>query len=496
MTVKLQNYWPSGLSGLVVKAAFHSDSNVANAAWSRWQDECNFDNTFWSDVRTASLAYRRLGQAQDAKALEPRLNGLQRYIWSAVNMRLDAAIPLLRHFQKADVKFIMIKGSALQARDPQAATDRFMTDVDVLIDHASWEKAVDIALADGWSTQFKVTRDTAIHRIRQLHHSFGLVRDRNGSVDLHNFSLHLNQQLGADAGLWQRAVAGKLKGMSVRLPHPSDQLAIVLGHCFLYAPLQSHDWIYDARATIATPGFDWDLFGNVIIERELAVPAAAGLSYLAEELAWPIPKKILERIVDRVREPFLSELAAVHRSYKPNKAAQVQAIYRAECIRSRRSMSSVARQPSDSKRRTAETAFANVKAGEKVYLAMPSGVQSGQCVDFRLILEGKGFPPRTSSRAFLRCFEFIPLEFGRLSIDPRQKRQELTGRIDGALTVARGIDQIWLGLEKEAPPGASLQGTFSASVANDPWLNLRRITSLFTARLTAPAKSKGSASAK
>ncbi len=204
-------------------------------------------------------------------------------------MRLAAAISLLRDFQNDDVKFMMIKGSVLLARDPQAAADRLMSDVDVLIDHASWERAVDIALAHGWSTP--LTRDIAIRRIRQLHHSFGLQRGRNGSVDLHNFSLQLNQQLGADADLWQRAVVGKLGGMSVRLTHPCDQLAIVLGHCFLYAPLQTHDWIYDVQATIATAGFDWDLCGDVIIERELAVPAATGLTYLAEELGWPISKR-------------------------------------------------------------------------------------------------------------------------------------------------------------------------------------------------------------
>jgi len=494
MTVKLQNYWPGGLSDLVVKAAYHADSNVASASWRRWQDECDFDNTSWGDVRTASSAYRRFGSTQNG--LEPRLAGLRRYIWSAVHMRLGAAIPLLRDFQNDDVKFMMIKGSVLLARDPQAAADRFMSDVDVLIDHASWERAVDIALASGWSTQLGVTRDIAIHRIRQLHHSFGLQRGRNGSVDLHNFSLQLNQQLGADADLWQRAVVGKLGGMTVRLTHPCDQLAIVLGHCFLYAPLQTHDWIYDVRATIATAGFDWALCGDVIIERELAVPAAAGLTYLAEELGWPIPKKILERIVGRVREPFVSEFAALHRSYKPKNPTQLQAIYRAQCIRSRRSISGVPKQTQDSSNKVVETAFAGLKAGEKVYLAMPSGVELGQCVSFRLVLEGEGFPPRSSGWAFLRCFESMPLEFGRLRINSKQKRQELTGRIDGALTVARGIDQVWLQLEKKAPPESTLRGNFRARVANDPWMNLRRITSLFTARLTASAKSKRSASAK
>jgi hypothetical protein len=282
--------------------------------------------------------------------------------------------------------------------------------------------------------------------------------------------------------------------MTVALPHPSDQLAMVLGHAFLYAPMQSHDWIYDARVTIATPSFDWGLFSDVVMERELAVPSATGLTYLAEELAWPIPRKILKRIVRRVREPFVTELAVLRRSYKPKKPAEMQAIYRAECIRSRRCIDSVPRQPRNSDRKSVtETVFANVKTGEKVYLAMPPEVGPGQCIDFRLELEGEGFPPRTSGRAFLGCFEFIPLQFGRLTITPGRRRQKLTGRIDGALAVARGIDRLWLVLEKKAPPEASLRGTFRATLAKDRSMNLRRIAALVSMRLSSPAKSSASA---
>ena len=126
------------------------------------------------DVRIASLAYRRLGGARDAKSLEPRLTGLQRYIWSTGKMRMQAALPLLKRYAENDVTFVPIKGAVLLARNPRALTDRFIADVDVLVDHASWEKAVDLALQDGWHTEKGISRDAAVHRMWQTHHSLSL----------------------------------------------------------------------------------------------------------------------------------------------------------------------------------------------------------------------------------------------------------------------------------------------------------------------------------
>ena len=87
---------------------------------------------------------------------------------------------------------------------------------------------------------------------------------------------------------------------------------------------------------IATPGFDWDLFSDAVIDRELAAPATTALTYLADELQIPVPPQVRQRILAHVREPFLSELAAYWRTYQSRNEAEARAIYLAEGIRSRR----------------------------------------------------------------------------------------------------------------------------------------------------------------
>jgi hypothetical protein len=464
----LRSYWPTGLTDLVIKAAFHADFDVARIAWRTWQNECDFDHTAWSDIRVASLAYQRWGCDDGANTLKPRLSGLRRYIWSAISMRLAGAIPLLREFQNNGVKFMLIKGSVLLARSPRSAADRFMTDIDVLADHASWTKALYVARQDGWSTGPRASYDDAVHRIRQFSHAVALRRDQNGSVDLHYFSLKHNKQLAADAELWKRATSGRLNDVVVLLPHPSDQLAITFGHCFLHAAMPSRDWIYDSKAAISSPDFDWNLFSNVVMQRELAVPAVAALSYVADQLGWDIPSEILGPLARSVREPFVTELATLHQSYRAKKPADLNAIYRAECIRSRKSFHRSSNLAEPNGPSVTDASFRCLKPGGKIYLPMPVA-GPGQYIHYSLELEAIGFTPGSSVRASLRCFEGMPLEFGRLTISRRRTRYKLKGRIDGALRTAREIDQIWFTLSKKAPPGASLRGVFKASTGRETW---------------------------
>ena len=469
MTERIRKYWPSGLTALVMKAAFHTDLGVAQHAWQVWQELCDFDNSLWGDVRIASVAYRRLGGASAAKNLEPRLAGLRRYIWSTGMMRLHSALPLLQRYAEHELTFVPIKGAVLLAHNQQALNDRFIADVDVLVDHAIWEKAIDLALQDGWRTEKGISRDTAVHRMWQTHHSLSLLKGAKGAIDLHYFSLRLNRQRGADAMIWKRAVPGALGEVPVTLPHPSDHLAITVGHCFLYANPKSHDWVCDALTTIAMPGFDWSLFTDVVIDRELAAPAITALTYLADELRIPIPPHERQRLLAHAREPFLDELGAYWRTYQNRNAAEAHAIYQAEGIRSRKSLQRVPPDPDPPPGVASETTtraeLATVPLAKKVALPLPSNVGREQAIDYRLVLKIKGLPWRARMLVILGCLDGVPLEINRWRLHGRWGlRQTLKGRIDGALINGRGIDALWVKASKTAAPGARISEIFEARI--------------------------------
>ena len=292
---------------------------------------------------------------------------------------------------------MLIKGAALIARDEHALALRFIADVDVLLDLTSWEKAFDIAIQAEWKTEKKLDRETAVYRMRQTHHSLSLLRGRHGAVDLHQFSLRLNRQLGVDAMVWKRAMPGTLGGVSVLLPHPSDQLAIMFGHCFLYSNPPRTDWVTDALATIATLGFDWRLFAQIHNEAR-AVPAAAGLTYLAEGLQRPIPPDLIESILARVREPFLTEFISSHDSYKPKGEIPSHAIYLAERIRSRLLLKDAPKfprtpTPESIAKGLTRTAFSDISVDDKVHFELPSNVEIFDRMQFRLRSSSPVFRP-------------------------------------------------------------------------------------------------------
>ncbi len=451
----LRRYWPGGQTALLLKAAFHSDIQVARESWRRWLVVCDFETAPWNDLRVASLAHRRLGHLADAGALEPRLVGLRRYIWSSGRMRIDAATPLLREFAKGNITFMPIKGAVLLARNSRAVSDRFLADIDVLIDPAHWENAVTIALEQGWAVPREMEPDVVIYRMRQRHHSLEVTCGTHGSVDLHQFSLLLNRQLGADVLLWRRAGKGTLNGVSVLLPHPSDQLAITFGHAFFSGDPRSYDWVADAFATISAPGFDWDLFSEVIMDRELAVHAGVALTYLAEELQCKIPEAAKQAIATRIREPFLSEFATSYRTYVPDDAQECQAIYEAECIRSRHFLGRVAIQRSTPQgRKQVDATIGQVKLDQKFALPMPSGINPTDRVQFRLRLDiaddWRSVSALTLGKSLLvrlGCFD-SSIELGRLRVRSKGGGAlEIVGEIDGALVVGRGIDELWLSVK-------------------------------------------------
>src|SRR5262249_15005776 len=208
------------------------------------------------------------------------------------------------------------------------------------------------------------------------------------------------------------------------------------GHCFLFASPRSFGWVADALATMSMPGFDWCLFTDAILDRELAVPAATALTYLAEELQCSIPSVVMKHIVGQIREPFLTEFAARYRHDVSEAAEECHAIFQAERIRSRRFIERVPspREVAGREIQINQT-LTEIRTGQKVVLPMPSGVRPTDHVHFRLMLEvaDEWRSPSfwvfgTSALVLLRCLDGFPLELGRLVVRRKQSgRQELRG---------------------------------------------------------------------
>src|SRR5262249_47329919 len=135
--------------------------------------------------------------------------------------------------------------------------------------------------------------------------------------------------------------------------------------------------------------------------------------------------------------------------------AAARALYRAECARSKQCLRRAPIAPREPIRLTAQTRshFCAVPVKQNVFLDLPRNVDPSESLDFRLTVEFTNLPRRCRVLVLLQCCGGPHLELKRwLLLRPcSRRRYVLTGKIDGSLIVARGIDRIWLTVAMRPP---------------------------------------------
>jgi hypothetical protein len=443
-----RSYWLQGQPKLLLKAAYHADRSVAFDAWREWEASVDFETAPWAELRVAAVAIRKLGKEAESSRFGPRLAGMRRFVWSSVMTRIEGARPLLERLSAAGVPMLLIKGGARIAQDPGVVAERFIQDVDVLIAFDSWAKAVDVVFEHGYPNAWKLDRDTFANRMHQVHHSLGVIVSPPYEVDLHHFSIPLNRQLGADDDLWKRARQGALFGIPAMLPHPSDQLAITLSHAIRYLPTPAFEWVGDALTHMSATDFAWDTFEQVVDARELAPHTVAGLSFMREELAAPVPSEVIARLLARVREPFVTELDAYHTGWGGEIDAEhhCHAFMEAEAVRCANALPRLPRGVDVKTSRRSRSWPAQIGLGGASFcLPVPKDIAPADIIrlDIWFRRQHRGY-----AEVLVRCFDDFILEFARsrfaeeLAWYERFLSSKMSLRLPGSLLIGRGIVEL------------------------------------------------------
>ena len=130
-----------------------SEPEVARAAWADWIADHSLDDVSWEELRLLGAIAGRGELLDVAPAQRPRLDGIRRFIWTRTQLKLAAAVPILRQLAGSGVPFCLLKGTALIAGGHLAAGERFIRDVDVLVPRSRLADAVAILFAAGWTPE-------------------------------------------------------------------------------------------------------------------------------------------------------------------------------------------------------------------------------------------------------------------------------------------------------------------------------------------------------
>jgi hypothetical protein len=327
----LRRYWPPKGQILLLRVAL-ADAEDARRAWAEWSESNSLDNCSWEEVRLLASAARRMRVFASQPSLTRRLDGIRRFVWTNTQICVNAGFPLLAAMRRSNIRLMLIKGAARLALDRESAADRFLRDIDVLVHPHDWPYALELAKELGWRGPMwpSMTPD-----FFPYHHSLDLQHKDGGAVDLHHLALFICRNVNDDDDVWLRARPASLRGVSFLAPSPADEVLLSVAHGLLYTggPSPIADWMLDIAPLIRSGQMDWNVLEAETCRRNLETNIASGLLLAAEQLQLPVPATMLDRLISRVCEPFITDFASFATCYYPKDPQIIEQVRKAAALR-------------------------------------------------------------------------------------------------------------------------------------------------------------------
>lgn len=284
--------WPRGDLDLLLKAIVHDDDMQALKMGLAWLAARDLDEASFSEHRLLAALADRFGRQLSSSPAWPRLVGLQRHLWTRSRLSLRDATSALQALSHAGIGFMVIKGASRVALDPGAQRGRVAHDIDIVVGRQNMGTAIAVLLEEGWVAASGAGRLRLEHEADRLR-ALNFFKGDFGDIDLHAVAYHVEQLDAADEErLWARSVPIIFAGVEARAPSAADRLALAIAHGALDAHRHS-DWLVDIASCLRHGQVDWPDLLRTLSDRQLQIPAASALSYLAQETSCPIPPEAL-----------------------------------------------------------------------------------------------------------------------------------------------------------------------------------------------------------
>lgn len=298
--------WPSNDLDLLLKAVLSPDNATALRAAMSWLATHDIDVMTFREHRLLAALAERFGKRLAESPALPRLIGLQRMLWTKSQMAMRDSAEALTALAEAGVPFMLLKGASHVAADQALRRSRVSHDIDILVRPEHMADAFGILLDAGWNAATGAGQLRLLTRAPVIR-AMNFFKGQFGDIDLHQMAYHAPQADAEDEkALWDRSLAAKLGDVVVRIPGPSDRIALAIGHSSLDAHTHS-DWLVDVARTMLNPDLDWDALIETLERRKLLVPAASAFSYLANEIGCAVPADRLAHVIARANERPFSE---------------------------------------------------------------------------------------------------------------------------------------------------------------------------------------------
>lgn len=297
---------PTGPLDLLAKAAL-APPDVAELAWRQWRENFSLDETPWNQVRMLASVAPRLNWLERDANVAPRIQGIRKFLYAHTQTCLTGAMPGIKALNAARIPIMLIKGAARIARNPAAAQERLIRDVDLLVPFDEKSRAFEVLHGRGWGFKPSEQWQGFWRGADETNHHAWAVAKGNAVIDLHHHSNVLNRLIGDDAGLWTRARTQEWRGLTLLVPTVTDNLLISIVHGVRWSMDNGADWAIDASASIDEGGVDWSVFVQEVELRRLHAISVVGLNYLRDALHKAVPADVVSQLQRSITPMQLSE---------------------------------------------------------------------------------------------------------------------------------------------------------------------------------------------
>jgi len=296
---EVQSPWPTPLQTLLLQATLWQGPQ-ARDAWQQWQAQIDIENLDEGSTRLLPLLLHNLKQQGIETPLAARFKSVQRYAWYRNQMMMGRAAKLLRAFEEAGVKTMILKGAPLILLHYKDYGLRPMNDLDVLVPTEQSGKALALLEEWGWDPDIEEHLEGSDDFLTFRHaHAFRNADDQ--SLDLHRHLLGQCCWEGADDLFWRDAITVELQGVKTLALNPTDQLLHVCLHGLQWQSVSPLRWVADAimvlnaaqEATDDKFRIDWKRFETLAASHRVQLPLRDGLVFLREHLAASIPEETI-----------------------------------------------------------------------------------------------------------------------------------------------------------------------------------------------------------
>ncbi|MBR9765649.1 MAG: nucleotidyltransferase family protein [Rhodobacteraceae bacterium] len=280
--------WPGAELETLLIAAAGADHDHALAVARDWFARCDIDESSFRENRLQLAIAARFGKQLADLPEYPRLQGLQRMLWTKSRMAIREALPTFERMAAKGIPLMLVKGAARIARDPEAQKARVSHDIDLLVPRARGAESLRLLNQAGWvpsSGESPACLRARLDELRSVNLYFG----HFGDIDLHmqGYGSPLPDE-HLEAGIWRGATRHDFFGVPVQLPAPEHWLAMTIDSSALDAHTHS-DWLVDCAVLLSGPPLDEALLLELLERRGLMLQAEVAFSFLAERLGHDVP---------------------------------------------------------------------------------------------------------------------------------------------------------------------------------------------------------------